>query len=397
LEAHKKPLKILIALQYYLPHRTGVPLHIQRVAESLVQRGHEVTVIAARHKPDLPREEETINGVRIVRLWAALRISRGMVMPAYPWALWFFLRTYDVVWLSTPMLETALAAWVAGLTRTGLISTHHGDLVLPSGGFNAFVSKFTFGLYKIMANYADRLIAYSQDYADHSYYLQPYMDKVRVINPPIKIPYPDEDKAMELHQKWAANGDPVIGFAGRFVKEKRPDLAIRALDVIKKKYPGVKLVFAGEYDITYEDTWENAQDLVNQYSEHLIFLGETQDPQELANFYAACDLLLLTSDTECFALVQVEAMMCGTPVVMTDTPGGRVPVTFTGMGKLAPMGDAQAIGETVLEVLYDEKYLKSREEIEEIFNLERTVDAYEAELYRAAERHGKRRNSRHEE
>lgn len=383
----RPPLKILIALQYYLPHRTGVPLHLQRVAERLVERGHTVTVVAARHHPALPRDE-TINGIRIVRLWPGLRVSRGMVMPAYPWALWFFLRTHDVVWLSTPMLETSLAAVMARWMNRGLISTHHGDLVLPSGGFNKFVSDFTFWHYNYMAKRADRLIAYSQDYADHSYYLHDYMDKVKVISPPIIIPDPDPTKSAELRATWSPDGGPILGFAGRFVKEKRPDLAIKALEVVKQTYPNVKLVFAGQHEIAYEDTWEQAQDLVNTYAEHLIFLGELDDPHALANYYAALDALVLTSDTECFALVQVEAMLCGTPVIMTDTPGGRVPVQTTGMGKLAPMGDATAIGQTIVEVLQQrEAYLKPKAEIESAFNLERTVDAYEEELYLAAERH----------
>jgi glycosyltransferase involved in cell wall biosynthesis len=391
---NKRPLKILIALQYYLPHRTGVPIHIQRVAEALVKRGHEVTVVAARHHPDL-RRDEVVNGVRIVRLWAAIRVSRGMVMPAYPWALWFFLRTYDVVWLSTPMLETSLAAVMAGYAKRGLISTHHGDLMLPPGAFNRFVEWFTYWHYQFMAKRADRLIAYSQDYADNSYYLRPFMDKVKVISPPILIPHPDPQAAQALRDKWSHHDNPVIGFAGRFVLEKRPDLAIRALDVVKQQYPYVKLVFAGEYDIKYESTWNTSQKLLQHYADHIIFLGELQDAQELANYYAALDLLVLTSDSECFALVQVEAMMCGTPVVMTDTPGGRVPVMATGMGKLAPKGDHVKIGEAMLEVLNNRAaYVKSREEIESIFNFERTVDEYEAELYRAAERAQARRNER---
>ncbi len=386
--AAEKPLKILIALQYYLPHRTGVPLHIQRVAERLAERGHDVTVVAARHSPDLPRDEETINGVRVVRLWAALRVSRGMIMPAYPWALWFFLRSYDVVWLSTPMLETSLAAVVARLTKSGLISTHHGDLVLPPGAFNRFVEWFTFWHYKFMAQRADRLIAYSQDYADHSYYLQPFIDKVRPIHPPIVIPNPRPKHVAELRERWSHLGNPVIGFAGRFVREKRPDLAIKALGVVMQRYPHVRLVFAGQYDITYEDTWNSSQNLIAQYAEHLIFLGELDDAQELADFYAACDVLVLTSDTECFALVQVEAMLCGTPVVMTDIPGGRVPVTETGMGKLAQQGDAQSIGAALLEVIqHKEDYTRSWEDVAAVFNIERTVDLYEAELRRAAERH----------
>jgi len=388
-----QPLKILIALQYYLPHRTGVPLHIQRVAERLVERGHEVTVIAARHHPDLPRDEETINGVRIVRLWAAIRVSRGMVMPAYPWALWFFLRTYDVVWVNTPMLETSLAAVVAQMTKTGLISTHHGDLVLPTGLFNRFVSWFTFWHYQFMANRADRLIAYSQDYAENSYYLKPYLDKVSVINPPIEIPQPEPDKVADLKKRWSNDGQPILGFAGRFVQEKRPDLAIKALGVVRQQYPLIKLVFAGEYDIRYEDTWNNAQPLIKQYAEHILFLGEIDNPQALANYYAACDVLLLTSDTECFALVQVEAMLCGTPVVMTNTPGGRVPVTKTGMGKIAPMGNAKKIGEAILDVLNTpDDYQKPYDHIDHIFNLEATVDAYEHELRQAA----KNANARHQ-
>jgi glycosyltransferase involved in cell wall biosynthesis len=381
------PLRILIALQYYLPHRTGVPLHLQRVAEKLVERGHEVTVVAARHRLDLPRDE-TVNGIRIVRLWAAIRVSRGMVMPSYPWALAFFLRRYDVVWLSTPMLETSLAAVLARLTRRGLISTHHGDLVLPTGAFNRFVSWFTFWHYRYMAERADRLVAYSQDYAEHSYYLRPYLDKVKVISPPIKIPHPQAEGVAKLRAQWSVEGQPILCFAGRFVHEKRPDLAIRALAVVKQTYPGVRLVFAGQYDIPYEDTWEENQALVAEFREHLIFLGELDDAQALANVYAACDALVLTSDTECFALVQVEAMMCGTPVIMTDTPGGRVPVRATGMGKLAPMGDAEAIGRAIVEVLQNpEDYCKTRAEIEAIFNLERTVDEYEQVLYEAVRAH----------
>jgi len=387
----RKPLKILIALQYYLPHRTGVPLHIQRVAEKLVQRGHEVTVIAARHTIDLPRDE-TINGVRIVRLWAAIQVSRGMVMPAYPWALYLFLgvKKYDVVWVSTPMLETALSAIIAQITRRGLVCTHHGDLILPKGLFNRFVSWFTFLNYKYMARFASKLITYSSDYAQQSYYLIPYMEKVRAIFPPIQIPKPDSERAADLHERWSQEGDPVIGYAGRFVLEKRPDLAIRALEVIHQKYPKARLVFAGNHKIPYENTWEKFQPLVQRFNEHLIFLGEIASPEALANYYAACDVLVLPSDTECFALVQVEAMLCGTPVVATDIPGARVPVRETGMGKLAPAGDAEAIGRALLDVLdHPEKYVKTEAEVRAVFDLDRTVDQYEEEFYRAAER-GKR-------
>ncbi|MFW5691587.1 MAG: glycosyltransferase, partial [Chloroflexota bacterium] len=113
-------LKILICLLYYLPHRTGMQLYIQRVAEELVRRGHEVTVLAARHRPHL-KPKETINGVNIVRVWAPpIPISRGMLMPLYPYVANKLIRQHDVVSIHTPMLETALIDTLARLAGKDL-------------------------------------------------------------------------------------------------------------------------------------------------------------------------------------------------------------------------------------------------------------------------------------
>jgi glycosyltransferase involved in cell wall biosynthesis len=380
-----RPLRILIALQYYLPHRTGYSIHVQRVAEALVERGHEVTVLTARHKMDLPRDEVIINGVRVVRLWAPIRVSRGMITPAFPLAMWSLLRTADVVWLHTPMLETALSAIIAKFMGRGILATHHGDLILPPGLLNRFIRWFTYQNYAIMARLASRLIGYSHDYADNSYYLLPFREKVSIIYPPILLPDPQPDKVVENRAQWQTDGGPIIGYAGRFVKEKRPDLLLKSLEVINTHYPNARVVFAGEYDLKYEDTWENNQELVKHYQSQLVFLGLLESQQEMANFYAACDVLVLPSDTECFALVQVEAMLCGTPVVMTDTPGGRVPVTETQMGRIVPRGDWQAIGEAVIAILDDPShYRRSHDEIATIFNFEETVTRYEKHLTRSA-------------
>ncbi len=383
-------LKILIMLQYYVPHRTGLTIHVQRVAEALAQRGHQVTVLTARYSKALPRDE-TINGVRVVRLWAPIRVSRGMVMPAYPLAAWRLIRSHDVISIHTPMLETALVAFLARLAGKKIVATHHGDLILPSGAFNRFIEWFVFQLYKYMARNAARLIAYSHDYADHSYYLLPFRDKVSVVYPPIQMPLPNPDHVRELRAQWSMDGGPIIGYAGRFVEEKRPDLLIRSLEVVLEEFPNARIVFAGEYQIKYEDFWERNQHLVEQYRDHLIFLGLLTDNQQMADFYAACDVLVLPSDTECFALVQVESMLCGTPVIATDTPGAREVVKVTGMGRLAQVGNWRSIGEMIVEVIGNRaRYVKSRQEIENRFSFEETVNRYERHFRNAAKAARKR-------
>jgi glycosyltransferase involved in cell wall biosynthesis len=385
-----KPLKILIATQYYLPHRTGFTLHIKRIAEALAQRGHHVTVVCARHDMHLPRDEQVINGVRVIRLWAPIRISRGMLMPMCPWAAARLVQMHDVVSLHTPTLETALYALYTQLWHKGLVITHHGDLLLPAGRFNRFIEWFVYGLYRIAARYAHRVLAYSQDYADHSYYLKLVRAKTSVVYPPTMMPEPNAQAAANLRSRLlegASTNARVIGFAGRFVEEKRPDILIAALPLVHEQYPGTRIVFAGQYDIHYEKYYQKQLSLIGQYQEHLVFLGMLDDEQTLADYYAACDVLALPSDSDCFALVQVEAMRCGTPVVATDIPGGRVPVLETGMGVLVPPRDPEALARAIIDVLAQrEAYVKPSAEIDAVFSFRETVDRYEQHLQAAAER-----------
>ena len=380
-----RKLKILIILLYYHPHSTGLTHYVRMLAEELVRRGHEVTVVASRHSKELPGGETLFNGVRVVRLWAPIALSRGRVMPTYPWALKRLLRQHDIVNIHIPLLETALVAWLAGRTGVPVIPTHHGDLILPQTIGNRLITRIMFAFYKYLARRVPRIVGLSDDYADNSYYLLPFRDKVEIIYPPMVIPTPQPERVDELRKEWQPEGGPIIGYAGRFVQEKRPDLLIRSLDTINRRYPNAKIYFAGEYDIPYESTWQRQQALVKRYESQLTFLGLIRDKQELANFYAACDVMVMPSDSDCFPLVQGEAMLCGTPVVMTDIPGGRVAVTITGMGKIARRGDPVSIAEATMAVLDEPaRYTKSRQEIAKIFSLDNTVSQYESIFRRFA-------------
>jgi glycosyltransferase involved in cell wall biosynthesis len=233
--------------------------------------------------------------------------------------------------------------------------------------------------------------------------LQSAIRKVRVILPPVLIPDPTPEGMAALRERAGLHPQPstgrdgqgesaahvgesaahvkVIGFAARFAHEKGADYLINAIPHILKEFPDIRILFAGPYgkDVIGETIWDDLQPLIRHYQPYLTFLG-TLNPAQMADFFAVCDVVTVASinNTESFGLVQVEAFMCGTPVVATDLPGVRQPVTMTGMGEIVPVADAKGLAEGIVKVLKRrEQYVKPRSEIMRLFELARTVDEYE--------------------
>ena len=373
-----------MVLTYYHPHWTGLTAYAQRLAEGLAERGHQVTVLTAQHRPDLPHRDRH-NGVQIVRLGAVGRLSRGVIMPSFPWVAARLVREHDVVQLHTPLLEAPLVAWLARRAGKGVVFTNHGDLVMPAGLFDQFVQLTVRGLMRQALRWSGAVTVHSRDYGEHSDFLRPFLHKTAYIYPPIEIPRPIPEQVVALRRELGLVGRPVVGFAGRFVEEKGFDYLLQAIPLVVRALPGSKFVYAGERNVVYERFYERWRHLVDENAEHLVFMGLVLDRQRLANFYAMCDAFALPSRTDCFPSVQIEAMLCGTPPVTTDIPGAREAVRVTGMGRLVRPCDPEALAEGLIEVLKDPaRYTRSYEEVRRVFDTGRTVAEYEAMFQRLA-------------
>ena len=372
------PMKILSVLTYYDPHWTGLTAYAKRLAEGLARRGHDVTVLTSRHRPDLALAE-CVNGVRIVRLPVLARVSRGMVMPTFPLAAWSLIRRHDVVQFHTPMLEAWLIAALARLAGKKALMTHHGDLVMPAGIGNRLVEVLVTWMMVRGGRLAERVSVYTPDYAEHSPFLARLADRLVHVYPPVEIPEPDLDAMRAWKHALGLDGACVVGFAGRFVEEKGFDYLLQCLPALAAAVPNVRLVFAGETNVVYERFFERWKPVVDRHRARVIMLGLILDRRRLAQFHAMCDVFALPSRTDALAAVQIEAMLCGTPVVAADIPGAREAVRATGMGRLVRPRDPAALAAGLIEVIRDRsRFVRSPDAVRAVFDPARAVDEYES-------------------
>jgi glycosyltransferase involved in cell wall biosynthesis len=374
-------MKILIILTYYRPHISGLTIYAERLARGLVQHGHRVTVLTSHFGHALPYREER-DGVTVIRHPVLFKVSKGAIMPGFLTHALSLIREHDVINIHLPQAEGgALALLGRVIARKPVVLTYQCDLQLPPGIFNRVVNELVLRSNKAAGIFANRIVAISDDYACNSSFLTRFKDKIAIIQPPVEMAAPDPKAVLTFRHRHSVNGNPIVGFAARFAEEKGVGYLIQSIPYVADEFPSIKFLLVGEnLKVIGENVWERLQPLIQKHSKYIEVLGTLPD-EEMHNFLAACDVLTLPSinSTESFGLVQIEAMLSGTPVIASNLPGVREPVRVTGMGEIVPIKDERALAAAIVKVIENrESYLRPRAEIEERFAVERTVEKYEA-------------------
>src|SRR5512138_1201768 len=376
-------MKILTVLTYYRPHTSGLTIYAERLARAFAKRGHDVTVMTTQYDRSLPREE-TLDGVRILRIPVLLRVSKGVIAPTFGWVATKLVAQHDVVQMHLPQFDAPGVALRGRLFRKPAVLTYHCDLLLPPGFFNRFVNAVVDFQNNMAGMLSNHIVTYTQDYADNSPYLSRYASKLTPILPPVELPDPlpgaVQAFAEDHHVKERR---PVIGMAARFAAEKGVEVLLDAFPTILKKYPKAQVLFAGAYqNVMGEQAYsDRLMPRIREYevSGHWTFLGNL-DPVEMAAFCPNLDVLTVPSlnSTEAFGLVQIEAMMNGVPCVPSALPGVRQPVTMHGMGRVSKIGDAADLAASILEVLNNpQKYKGDIAAIKKAYDPDSIAQEYE--------------------
>lgn len=380
-------MKILTVLTYYRPHTSGLTIYVERLAKSLVQLGHEVTVLTSQYEKDLPREEIQ-DGVRIVRAPVLFRVSKGVIMPTFGWLAWKLAFANDVIHLHLPQFDAAGVALRGRLLRIPTVTTYHCDLELPSGVFNRIVSPIINIMNSLAGMFSHRIGAYTDDFASNSPYLQRFAAKVQIILPPVNLPEISQEEIASFREEHnPQRKHPIIAMATRFASEKGVEILLNAFPQVLERYPDALILYAGQYqDVMGEEAYfDRLYPVIKKYQDQgqWEFLG-VLDPAQMAAFYPNLDVLVVPSlnSTETFGLVQIEAMMNGTPTIASNLPGVRIPSRMTGMGEVVPIGDSAALAKALLKIFDNPgNYIGDPDQVTEQFDPLKNALGYEV-MYR---------------
>lgn len=124
-----------------------------------------------------------------------------------------------------------------------------------------------------------------------------------------------------------------------------------------------------------------SNDRIKKELPNMSFVGSVNNAQLLARVYSAADVFVIPSLQEAFGQTALEAMACGVPVVGFDTGGIPDMVEDYSTGRLAPVGDINALAERLQWMAEhpDERKamgVRARQVASEKFSLKKQAEAY---------------------
>lgn len=308
-------MKILFIVPYYKPaYIYGGPIVvIARLAETLVAMGHAVTVYTstANGKTELPVVAGAATLVDGVTVHYFTRLTKDNTN-ASP-ALWRHLNhtvvNFDVVHIHSWWNFLVLgAAWICRRHNVTPIISPHGmlsDYILTAN--NAIKKKIIHSLLgkQLLAN-SILHVSTSMEWKESQEIIPGWRGKIipNLVNLP-KI----------LHER-ADNKMFTIGFLSRIDPKKGLDILIMALKLIRLP---CQLIIGGAGSEEYTAELKklvSSLDIVDKVK----WVGWKNGESKFA-FFAAIDLFALTSHSENFAIVVIEALATGTPVVISEQVG----------------------------------------------------------------------------
>ena len=249
---------------------------------------------------------------KVVCTKTLLKKYATMISPEMLFRLRKMASDYDVIHVHHPDPMAALALWLSGYK--GKVILHwHSDIVKQKKLLSCYMP-----LQNWLIRRADLIVGTSPVYMDHSDHLTDVQQKCTFLPIGIKPIVPHAEGVKKLKDQYA--GKKIVFSLGRLVHYKGYRYLVDAAKSLGDEY----VVLIGGSGPLREDLQKQIDD--HHLTGKVKLLGRISD-EDLPAYYGACDVYCLSSimKTEAFAIVQIEAMSCGKPVVSCNIEGSGVP------------------------------------------------------------------------
>lgn len=330
-------MKIGMVCPYSFDVPGGVQAHVVDLAEVLIARGHEVSVLA-------PAGEDTVlpdfvvsagRAVAIPYNGSVARLSFGPVSYSRV-RRWINDNDFDVLHIHEPNAPS-LSMLALKIAEGPIVATFHTSttksLVLST--FQGVLQPF---LEKISGRIAVSELARRWQVTSLG------ADAVEIPNG-VDVPF---FRHAPLLPGYPRGGRTVL-FLGRF-DEPRKGMAVlvEALPVLADRYPDIEILVVGRGD---EDRLRKDAGV---HARHLRFLGQVDDDEKASAMRSADVYCAPNLGGESFGIVLVEALAAGTAVVASELDAFRRVLRDGRAGVLTPIGDSGALARGILDVLGDD-------------------------------------------
>ncbi|OII68858.1 MULTISPECIES: glycosyltransferase family 4 protein [unclassified Streptomyces] len=328
-------MRIGIVCPYAWDVPGGVQYHIRDLAEDLIRRGHEVSVLAPADD-ETPLPPYAVSAGRAVPVpynGSVARLNFGFLSAARV-RRWLHEGTFDVIHIHEPMSPSLglLACWAA---EGPIVATFHTS----NPRSRAMIAAYPIlqpALEKISARIA------VSEYARRTLVEHLGGDAVVIPNGV------DVDFFARAEPKEAWQGG-TLGFIGR-IDEPRKGLPVlmRALPKIFAARPEARLLVAGR-----GDEKEAVAALPQEYRDRVEFLGMVSD-EDKARLLRSVDVYVApNTGGESFGIILVEALSAGAPVLASDLDAFAQVLDGGAAGELFANEDADALADAAVRLLGD--------------------------------------------
>lgn len=319
----------------------GAERQVVELASALAQRGHSVTLACSVEGALAPFAQRA--GVEVQPLLHRLIKRRPSLR--YTWELAKLIHRGRFHLVHAHMFASALASACATLgTGIPLVITEHSQA--------AWRSRSAWWCSRWSYSQAKHVITVSREIKWRLVEQEgvPY-DRVSVIMNAVPAA-PDQFVVGALNLPGVPQSSPLVGVAARLQPEKGVMYFLQAAAFILRCLPQVHFLVIGDGPLR-----KALQAYVEQLGiqEHVHFLGFRLDARAIVGLL---DVLVVPSLSEGTPLVTLEAMAAGVPVVASMIGGIPEQIRHQQEGLLVPSGDAQALGEAVLQLLNNPTWMR---------------------------------------